>query len=187
MSASLPVERAAAFLETAGYTRVREPLFVASIPFEFDATLVGSASLDLILVVDLIEGATIGVNQRRIEGLARALDVVGSKRSLTIVLVGPLPPLDVVNALSGVGRILSVDTGSRDKDVLRDSLSVLLPLSLDHHGATLVETGLAAVETIRRAFPQPPASEVLLAGRHGARTVRATAIELLDAAIRDTL
>ena len=68
----------------------------------------------------------------RVQALSRALDVAGSRRPLTIVVVGPRPELRVANALRSVARVLPVGEGQGpavNEEVL-DDLGALLPLHI---------------------------------------------------------
>jgi hypothetical protein len=64
-----------------------------------------------------------------VEGVGRALDMVRSRRPLTIVLVGPRLETAALAALARYARVLPIgetaDTGS-----IRNWLAVLLPLKL---------------------------------------------------------
>jgi hypothetical protein len=91
MNAPTPVDRVAEFLVAAGFRRLGTPLEIAGLKFDFPIAFVGSPpSPDLILIAD-----TAFDNEQRIlkkvESLARALDVVESKRPLTVVVAGPRP------------------------------------------------------------------------------------------------
>src|SRR3546814_11630079 len=66
---------------------------------------------------------------QQVEGIARALDVMRSRRPLTTIVVGPRPVGKTLEALAQVGRILSVEEAT-DPAELRDQLAVLLPLEL---------------------------------------------------------
>ena len=110
MTASTPVERVAEILAGAGYRRVATPLEIAGLKFELPAVFVGSSpSPDLILVAD-----TAFDDERRIlrktEGIARAMDVMRSKRPLTAVLVGPRPSAATIDSMSRVCRVLPIGT-----------------------------------------------------------------------------
>jgi hypothetical protein len=158
-------------LEEAGYDLVEQPL-VAGIPFEFAAMLAGSGSLDLVAIVDLALDSDVERIRRRIEGLARALDLVKSRRSLTVVLVGPRPEQSLIQAIAGVARVLTVGSpGDKDDASLRDSLAVLLPLDLateEQNG-----NGMAWDETRERLLASHPAelSPVLTAASRGENAV----------------
>lgn len=159
MNAITPVEQAAEVLGAADYRRLSAPLKLAGIEFDFSGVFVGTGkSSDLILIAD-----TAFENERRIqqkvEGVARALDVVGSQRPLTVVLTGPRPSGEVIAAMSRFCRVLPV--GSSDSthqvDDLHNWLAVLLPLNLPQLGDSSVNvmTELAdesAADPISRAL-----------------------------------
>lgn len=128
---SAPVERVVSLLEDADYVRWPSPVVVGSVPFDFSAVLVGTErAFDIVVVSDTVMESNRRLRQR-IEALARALDVSGSRRSLTIVTVGPKPNESTMESLSRVARILVVHaTEETDTVSLRDSLAVLLPLNL---------------------------------------------------------
>jgi hypothetical protein len=94
VTAPTPVDRVAEVLAGARYRRVRTPLEIANLKFDFPIAFVGtSPSPDLVLVAD-----TAFDDERRIlkkmEGIARAMDVVQSRRPITVVLTGPRPSFD---------------------------------------------------------------------------------------------
>lgn len=136
MSASQPVDRVIQRLGASGYTELEQPVKVGGIPFEFAAILARRDSLDLVVVADTIVERDHDRVRRRVEGLARALDVVGSRRTLTTVLVGIRPDPTVTKDLARVARVLSVGTptGERAEQALDDALAVLLPLSVASDG-----------------------------------------------------
>jgi hypothetical protein len=122
-----------AILTEAKYRPRAIPLTVASVPFSFAAVLVGTGnSPDLIVVVDTVEESDEIHLRQKINGLGRALDVAGSKRPLTAVLVGPKPSDLTLYAIGRVCRVLPVGTPTgKDADTeLHDWLAVLLPLPL---------------------------------------------------------
>jgi hypothetical protein len=126
-----PTDRVIDLLKDAGYDVVEQPQQIGGIPFEFAAMLAGRSSLDLIAVVDLAVDIDDLVIRRRVEGLARALDLVRSRRSLTIILVGPRRGMGLIQALAGVARVLTVGSPGTDNEAgLRDALAVLLPLEV---------------------------------------------------------
>src|SRR4051794_6193468 len=95
------VTRVVDLLGTVGYRLIEhdKPVTVASVPFEFDAFLVGSdRANDLVVVIDTLVEPEPRIRQK-VQGLSRALDVVGSRRPLTVILVGPAPRPRTVEAL----------------------------------------------------------------------------------------
>jgi hypothetical protein len=135
-----PMDRIVSALETVGYQRV-SPLEIAGLTFDFQAVFMGDArSLDLILVADLAFDEPRRLLQR-VESVARTLDVVRSKRPLTLVLAGPKPNRDILESMSKVCRVLPITTGkNEDADTaVRNSLAVLMPLKVPQPSAAAVE------------------------------------------------
>jgi hypothetical protein len=127
-----------AVLQNAGYEAVEQPRPIGGIVFDFAAMLAGSNSLDLIAVVDLAVENDDELIRRRVEGLARALDLVRSRRSLTVILIGPARGPTLIRAIAGVARVLTLGTSKVDEEAgIRDALAVLLPLDVlpDKRGA----------------------------------------------------
>jgi hypothetical protein len=141
MTQSQPVTRVVDILKNAGYRQRIAPLTVASVPFEFAALLLGSdRANDLIIVLDTLVDTEERIRQK-VEGLSRALDLIGSRRPLTVVLVGPPPRPTVVEALARVSRVLTVGTPTGDNAdrFLSDTLAVLLPLGLPDASEAVVD------------------------------------------------
>ena len=151
VSASPPVERVVAVLQEAGYDRLPQPVEVAGIPFEFAATLVARAGLDLVLVVDTITDNDEASLRLRVDGLGRALDLVESRRPLTVILVGPEPAADLHLSLTRVARVLTAGTRGDEHD-LRRGIAVLLPLE-PQAVAEMPESWRSAREKLLRAHP----------------------------------
>lgn len=129
MTAAVPTERVAEILLNAGYRRVASPLEIAGLTFDVAGAFVGGAhSADLVVIGDMATDGERKVVQQ-IDGIARALDVMRSRRPLTTVIVGPRPVGKPLEALAQVSRILAVEEAI-DPDDLRDRLAVLLPLKL---------------------------------------------------------
>ena len=149
-----PVGQVVAFLEQAGYERVDQPRPIGGIPFAFDAMLAGRNSLDLIAVVDLGIHADDELIRRRVEALAQALDLVRSRRSLTVVLAGPRRGAALIQAIAGVARILAVGTPTDGEEAeLRDALAVLLPLEIAPQDGGAAEVWAQARERLLREDP----------------------------------
>jgi hypothetical protein len=124
-----PIERIAALLIEAKYTRLPVPLKVLRLSFDFGAAFIGSdMSSDLVVAVDNVDKSEARIIQI-VEALSRALDVARSRRSLTVIVVGPRPLPGTLDRLSRVARVLPVGV-SGDEEVLRDWLAILLPLNV---------------------------------------------------------
>lgn len=127
-----PTDRIVETLKSVGYKAVPPPLEIAGLTFDFRAVFLGNErSLDLILIADMAFDDQKRLLQR-VEGVAHTLDVVRSKRALTLVLAGPKPDSDVLEAMSKVCRVLPINTAvSEDTDsAVRNSLAVLMPLNV---------------------------------------------------------
>jgi hypothetical protein len=131
MNATTPVERVKELLRGSGYRQLSEPLSIAGLTFDMPAAFVGAhPSPDLILVADTAFETDERI-LRKVEGVARALDVARSRRPLTTILVGPRPTSQVLDAMTKVSRVLPV--GAFDEDLetsLHNWLAVLMPLGL---------------------------------------------------------
>jgi len=132
VNASQPVDRVIQRLAASGYAELEQPVKVGGIPFEFAAILARPDALDLVVVADTIAEPDHDRLRSRVEALARALDVVGSRRTLTTVLVGVRPAPAVTNGLARIARVLAVGTPTGDsaEQALDDALAVLLPLAV---------------------------------------------------------
>jgi hypothetical protein len=141
MTASTPVERVAEMLAGAGYRRVATPLNIAGLKFDLPTAFVGiSPSPDLILVADTAFEDEHRI-LKKIESIARAMDVVRSKRPLTAVLAGPRPSSATLDSMSRVCRVLTIGvTLGEDPDAtLRNWLAVLMPLNLPEPSSSIAD------------------------------------------------
>ena len=124
-----PLERAIALLKDNGYRSVQQPFGIGSATYSFDAVLTAEQSLDLVLLQDTTLGSGERI-RREVLAFGRSLDVLGSRRTLTLVLVGqPIDPA-TLESLSQVCRVLPVGPLEAGDARLRDWLAVLLPLEL---------------------------------------------------------
>lgn len=171
MRAAGPVERVVAVLAGAGYEIVEQPRLIGGIPFQFAAMFAGRSSLDLIALVDLAVDADDERIRRRVEGLARALDLVRSRRSLTVVLVGPRRGAELIQAIAGVARVLTVGTSGEDDEAdVRNALAVLLPLEVAIEDHNAQDPWAAARDRIIASHPVET-DAVLSAARFGKAAV----------------
>ncbi len=132
MSAMTPVDEIGQILEEGGYRRLSVPLRIAGLSFDLPAAFLGTIpSPDLILIADTAFESDERILSK-VEGIARALDVVRSKRPVTAVLAGPRPRTTIIDALAKVCRVLPIGTAldAMPAATLRTWLAVLLPLSL---------------------------------------------------------
>lgn len=132
MTDSTPVGLVTSALVGAGYLRLPDVLIVGGMKLDFSAAFVNqNSSTELVLVADTaFEDEALLI--RKMNGVARALDVSRSRRSLTLALVGPRPKPATLESLGKVCRVLPLGsvTGTNADIVVRNWLSVLLPLTL---------------------------------------------------------
>lgn len=132
MTDSTPVGRVSVALEDAGYQRIADGLQVGELKFQFPAAFVkAKSSAELILVADIASESETQLT-RKVDGVARALDIASSTRSLTLVVTGPRPSAFALESLGRVCRVLPTGNimGDDGDQVLKNWLAVLLPLSL---------------------------------------------------------
>jgi hypothetical protein len=129
MSETTPLERVSQRLVDAHFKRVATPLTIGGLEIDAPAAFIGSPpSPDLVVVGDTIEQTPPRL-QQTVEGIGRALDMMGSRRPLTLVVVGPRPTSAAITALSRFARVLPVGDAA-DETNLANWLAVLLPLRL---------------------------------------------------------
>lgn len=132
MTDSTPVGRVAAALEDAGYQRIANGLQVGELKFQFPAAFVkAKSSAELILVADIASESETQLT-RKVDGVARALDIASSTRSLTLVVTGHRPSASALESMGRVCRVLPIGdiSGNDGDEVLMNWLAVLLPLPL---------------------------------------------------------
>lgn len=183
MTTSTPIERIRDTLVDAGYRSLGTPLRIATVEFDVPAALLGHGPKpDLIVIVDTVEDSRDRVVQK-IEGIARALDVVRSSRPLTAVLCGPRLSLDSLDRLSKVCRALPVGTAleSEPGGPVLNWLSVLLPLELP----TLVQGTADPMKELRSQLGASAEDGViaalLLKAAQGPNAVESLLKEMLEA------
>ena len=132
MNDSTPVGRVTVALENAGYQRIVDGLQVGELKFQFPAAFVKTkSSAELILVADIASESEVQLT-RKVDGVARALDIAASTRSLTLVVTGPRPSASALESLGRVCRVLPTGniSGADGDEILQNWLAVLLPLTL---------------------------------------------------------
>ena len=168
MTDSTPVGRVTATLEDAGYQRISSGLQVGELKFQFPAAFVkANSSAELILVADLASESEAQLT-RKVDGVARALDIAASTRSLTLVVTGPRPSSAALESLGRVCWVLPTGNISGDDgdEVLKNWLAVLLPLSLPQ-SESVASNSLARIhaaaqnldDTIRKLIDVAPQGE----------------------------
>ena len=185
MIVETPVGRVTNILADAGYHQLRVPLRIGSIEFDLSAAFIGtSPSPDLILVVD----TTTEDEQRilkKVSAIARVLDVMQSKRPLTVVLAGPRPQPTSLDAMSRVCRALPIGliSGGDSDTELRNWLSILMPLRLPESDISIVDP----MKEIADQFDRLPDEIIglLTVAQQGTDAVYKRLIELISEVLED--
>ncbi|RYE45557.1 MAG: hypothetical protein EOP21_06655, partial [Hyphomicrobiales bacterium] len=96
-----------------GYRPLGKPIRIGSQVFDFTHVLVaGVRANDLVIVIELTGASEDAQVTRLVLAFTRALDVLGSKRSVTAVLASGQADNDLVNSISRVCRVLPVGAPS---------------------------------------------------------------------------
>ena len=185
MISTTPVERVGEILEGAGYRRLPSPLAIADLTFNLPATFIGSdRSSDLVLVADSAFEPAQRI-LRNVEGIGRALDVMRSRRPLTLVLAGPRPDAETIEALAKVCRVLPIGTSLNEDPAtaLANWLAVLLPLRLPEPEQGIADS-LASVRAEAHDVDERVRALIDVAPQ-GADAVQSALHELLARALDD--
>jgi len=119
-------------VQEGGYRPLQMPFKVGSQQFEFThALLAGHRANDLVLVIDVKGDTADEVVTRKVLALTRALDVLRSRRPVTVVLTAGQPHSETIRSISKVCRVLPIGApaGPDAHHSVRDWVSVLLPLA----------------------------------------------------------
>lgn len=181
MTATTPVERVAQALEKARFRRMPQPLSIAGLSFEAPAAFVGNPPAPDLVVVGDTSLQSVRNLQRTVEGVGRALDVVRSRRPLTLVLVGPRPESHAISALSRYARVLTVGE-SADEASIANWLAVLLPLRLPQ---PVEARGLDGLESLR-ASVEPLGAGLIDEATNGTEAVANLFLEMVEEPFLDT-
>jgi hypothetical protein len=187
MTSSGPVYRVVDLLNRSGYRAIKGDLRVETLSFHFAEVLVGTSNpLDLVVIVDTVTDTDESQIRRQVKALARALDMVASRRSLTLIIVRPSPTDSVIRDLSKVCRILLVGTptGKDADDALRDTLAVLLPLDIPNEASGPVDP-LATLQAVLGNSIDDTVMPFFRAAHESAEAVRTELKDWLGSAIRE--
>jgi hypothetical protein len=180
MTGSDNIDRVTRVLQEAGYQELAQPIIVGGIPFKAAAILAKDKWLELITVIDTVLDADAAALRTKIEGLARALDLVESRRALTVILAGPRPNQTLDSELKQVARVLSVPAGpDASEAALTDALAVLLPLDLSSNGDDAMASWADVYEGLRAKYPAKEIEPIFRAVTRGEAQVQSALHETL--------
>lgn len=182
---SAPVARAEHVLADAGFSVLPQPVDVAGIRFRFSAMLSSDRSLDLVVLIDTFESGAEEMVHREVVGLAQALDLVKSRRPLTVVLIGQRWSEVTERAMTRVARVLRCEVVLGDEAreaALRDSLAVLLPLDLTPAPDAPEESWSSVKAELHEGLDDPELAEVVTAASRGPAQVKKALVRFLSTA-----
>lgn len=174
------VETVLGVLLAAGFEQLPNPLIVADSAFDFDAAVMGTGvSHDLVVV------ATVDSSPRRLgrllSSLSRTLDQVGSRRPVSLILLGePLDGFDVAD-LGRHARVITIESPNPAVDDVRRAVAVLMPLALPS-ATTRGKDPLVQVAEVLGASLSEEQQAFLDAARVGPDEVRNTLRRYIDLA-----
>ena len=134
-------------LANAGFAPLPRPLRIVGTDFDFEAAARGTdTSHDLVLIAtDRVPHRRL---QRLVSGLARSLDVAGSRRPVSLVVLGGIEASDR-SELERYARVLPIASSAPDTAEIEEAIAVLLPLHLPNadltHGSDPVNEVMAVL------------------------------------------
>lgn len=147
-----PVGAVLEVLERFGFRRLQLPYRIGTVEFDFGSAMItGEGHLELILVIGAkdVDPTEILWN---VQNIARALDVAGSARSITVVLVGEVRLNEsATHRLQSVARVLRVGADVADPSSIEGALAPILPLRLELSAAVANEAPLRKIELYAEA------------------------------------
>jgi len=181
-----PVAAVVEMLAAIGYVAHEQPVRIGSVRFDFAAILTLPRTLDLVVIVDTLQEDEDRF-PAQISSLGRALDVVSSRRSMSIVLVGPPPSGAVLDAIGRTGRVLlvGVPLGEHASAAIQKTLAVLLPLELPRVTDSTEQSWADLERELRNTHPQAWVSALLEAAEQGPNAVQETLALMLNAALTE--
>ena len=173
-----------------GYKELPRPLRVGSLSFDFaHALIAGDKASDLVIVIELKGDTADDTVIRKVLSLTRALDVLQSKRSVTVVLTSGQVAPETVQSISRVCRVLPVGAPSGPKaiEAVRDWISVLLPLAQPPPVETLVDWESDLRSSIPANAVGPLLEELLRAAPAGKLAVAQVLASAIQAPVASVL
>lgn len=162
-----------------GYKAHKKPLVVAGSEFDFEAAAVGTGtSHDLVLVAS--EQFPQPQLRRLVTAVARSLDVVASKRPITLVFLGAMTAAEKAN-IERFARVLVVPAPDPTRSEVEAAIAVLLRLRLP----TAALRGREPIDEVYRALgtATPEQERLLSAATGGADEVREVLRQFVNEAV----
>jgi hypothetical protein len=173
-----------------GYRSLPMPFKIGSQQVEFThALLAEHRANDLVLIIDVKGDTADDVITRKVLASTRALDVLRSRRPVTVILTAGQPHSETVRSISKVCRVLPVGspTGPNADRAVRDWVAVLLPLAQPNTVESKVEWE-AELDKLVAARTKSPLMQLLIAAAPGGKdAVEAALANCIDASVTSVL
>lgn len=157
------------------------PLTIGGLEINAPAAFIGEPpSPDLVVIGDTLEQTPARL-QQTVEGVGRALDMMGSRRPLTLVVVGPRPESSALTSLSRHARVLPVGDAA-DGPSLVNWLAVLLPLQLPEVRGSRAEV---THDQLLQTAQDPMEHELIALAHEGSGVVAEQLARLVDEPFND--
>jgi len=176
-------ETVISILTTEGrYRLLSTPLKIGSQEFNFTGILAATERAnDLVVVVELTGAVPNEAVVRSVLAFTRALDVIGSRRPVTVVLTTGQADKDLVNAINRVCRVLPIGapSGEGARQVIKDWLAALLPLENPPPVGHLAEWRGALEGELKNELPEGESDRFIALALNGKEAVEEALADLV--------
>jgi hypothetical protein len=173
-----------------GYKSLQKPVRIGSQEFEFTHILAATdKGNDLVLVIELTGATDNSSVARSILAFTRALDVFGSRRSVTVVLTSGQADRELLNSINRVCRVLPIGapSGADATQHVRDWLAVLLPLRSPPPVEYLADWQSVLEENLKLQIPPEIVDQFISKAQNGKEAVEQTLEEEITARANQAL
>lgn len=181
MTTPVSLPEVSKILEESRFKKLQVPFSLSGISFSFPAAFLGQQrSNDLVLILDTNFESESRIS-RRVQGLTRALDLAGSRKPLTTVVLGKNAEASFLESLSYLSRVIPLQGASFQE--AKNRLAILLPLEIPQPNNTITEP-LTELLSELEDFEEPLRA---LAQRatEGSASVREHLIDLINSELID--
>lgn len=154
-----------------GYSVLPTPLKLGEISLDVELVFSGpNDRLDLAVIVDRPESREEALRLYwQIQRIARALDAVGSRRTITVVIIGGIDDNRLLADLQSIARVLTVDESLPVRRLIAPLLNLELPAATQ---ATL--DGMAQVRTSVKGRYSAPLLGIVESAPDGSAAIKAS-------------
>lgn len=172
------------------YRPLSTPLRIGSQEFTFTSILAATEKAnDLVLVIELKGSVANDAVVRSVLAFTRALDVIGSRRPVTVALTSGQADKELVNAINRVCRVLPIGApgGEDARRVIKDWLAALLPLDSPPPVGHLAEWRGALQEKLKDEIPLSDSEQLIALAFDGKGAVEDALAAMITTRAREAL